>query len=248
MDSLFENKKYWKKRSEKYNKLEWVTQNTYLDNICNVSNLNAKHIVLDVGSGTGAVSNYIKEKVQKVMALDISPDMLREGEWENVSIVNWDIRDVLFGKNIFDIIFARMVFHHITEGLLNALNNCFNYLKTGGKIVVAEAVPPSDEKEIVLWFDTMFKKKEDRITFTASSLTLLLRRVGFHNITVFSYFMNNFSINNWIENSGLPQKKIQEILEIHKNAPNIVKQAYDMKIKDSQINVNSKYIVVVAEK
>ena len=240
--------KYWKERSAKYNNLEWVSCGSYLDNFCTAADLNQDHIVLDIGAGTGVVGNYIKKYTSKVFALDVSSDMLKNGEWRDVSLINWDVRVPLFGKNIFDRITARMVFHHILKDQDKAFENCYNYLKKAGKIIIAEAVPPSSSTLVINWYTDMFEHKEDRITFVPGQLEESLKSAGFLNIQSFFFFMPEFSINNWLDNSGLSQDKISKIIKIHLDSPQEVKDTYDMRINGDNILINSKYTIVVGDK
>ncbi len=239
---------YWKIRSEKYNKLEWVEDGLYIDNLINCSDLNKNHLVLDVGTGTGVVANNIKDKVSFVVALDISIDMLSKGKWDGISFINWDIRESLFSHKIFDRIISRMVFHHILEDIDCAFYKCYNYLKIGGKMVIAEGIPPSNSDLVVNWFSDMFDYKEDRITFAPGQLEKYMNVAGFSKVQSYFFFMSSFSINNWIENSGLHHDKVDNIIKMHLDAPQEVKDAYNMKIDGSNILVDSKYTIVVGEK
>lgn len=243
-----EQSNYWKIRSEKYNNLEWVSDNSYIDNLMNCSDLSKNHLVLDVGTGTGVVTINVKDKVSSVIALDMSNDMLSKGEWDGVSFINWDIKESLFDHNIFDRVIGRMVFHHITENIDHAFCNCYNYLKPGGKMIVAEAIPPSNSDLVVNWFTDMFSHKEDRVTFVSGQLEYHLNITGFSNVESYFFSMSNFSINNWIENSGLSQDKIDNIIKIHLGAPQEVKDAYNMKIDGRNILIDSKYTIVVGKK
>ena len=42
--------------------------------------------------------------------------------------------------------------------------------------------------------------------------------------------MDNFSVKNWLENSGLDTDKQKEIFDMHVNADAKIKNAYNMKI------------------
>jgi len=240
--------RYWEQRSENYNNLEWTINKKYINNLIDCSELSKDHLVLDVGSGTGVVAVNIKNKVSSVFALDISNQMLNKGNWNEISFIKWDIRKPLFDKMVFDRIIARMVFHHILKDIEHAFYRCYNCLKVGGKMIIAEAVPPSSSDLVIRWFSDMFSYKEDRVTFIPGQLEEYLDKVGFLKIKSFFFSMPNFSINNWIVNSGLSQDKINIILKMHIDAPKEVKEAYDMRIDGNNILINSKYTIVVGEK
>lgn len=219
-----ENLRFWHIRSAHYDKLFWVRDKGYLDAIIDMADLSENHMVLDVGTGTGVVANAIKDHVEHVVAIDISHSMLEKGNWQGISVLKWDIGESLFTEGVFDRVIARMVFHHILDNLDRAILRCYDVLGKNGKIVVAEGVPPTDDQEVIDWFTNMFKLKEERRTFTIGELTHSLERNGFKNIEVGIHVMENFSVDNWLSNSGLDQPTQQAIYEMHVNADQRIKR------------------------
>jgi len=238
----------WKIRSANYDKLFWVNDLSYIDIITKLAMLKKDDIVLDVGCGTGVVTNIVKPLVKHVVGIDISDAMLEKGKWNGISIVKWDISEVLFATNIFDKILARMVFHHIRDNLDNVLSNCYNLLKNEGLIVIAEGVPPTDDDEIVNWYTEMFKFKEERRTFRSNEIAQYLKKNGFLDIKQLVYVMKKFSVKNWLKNSGISKGNQNKIMEMHLKAPQEVKDAYDMRIVKDDCLIRTKNIVIVGKK
>jgi len=236
--------KVWDNRAEHYDKLFWTKDEGYLRSIFDVCKFTKDDIVLDVGVGTGAVASKMSEMVNHVIGLDISTMMLGEGRWQGVSTIKWDIRNALFANGIFDVVIGRMVFHHVVKGLDVAVMRCHDALKYGGRIVVAEGIPPSGDPRVTHWYTNMFRIKEDRLTFSENKLADLLTRNRFSNIYTKVYFMRNFSIGNWLKNSGLSVAKQDRIMELHLNAPAVVKKAYAMDIKEGECFVTTKNIII----
>ncbi len=67
----------WKVRSARYNELQWANDDSYLKAITEMADLRTSDFVLDVGTGTGAVANYISPLVDAVIGIDSSADMLQ---------------------------------------------------------------------------------------------------------------------------------------------------------------------------
>ena len=239
---------FWQIRSAKYDKLFWTKDRDYLEEIVRLGDLKKEHMVLDVGTGTGAVKNAIKDHVRHVVAIDSSDDMLEKGRWTGTSIIKWDIGEALFKDSIFDRVFARMVFHHIIDNLDRAVLRCYDLLKENGKICVAEGVPPVDDSDVVDWYTEMFKLKEERRTFTPGQLVNYLRKNGFKNVTPHIHYMENFSIRNWVENSGLEESVQREIINLHRKAPYKIQKVYNMRISEDDCIIRSKNVIVVGEK
>ncbi|MFA6715850.1 MAG: class I SAM-dependent methyltransferase [Victivallaceae bacterium] len=240
--------KFWQIRAAKYDKLFWTKDESYIDLIIKMGDLEKSDLVLDVGTGTGVVGRAIQPFVNHVIGLDNSAAMLEKGDWEGISIVKWDIADRIFKDALFNKIFARMVFHHILENLDKTFIRCYDLLKDGGKLVVAEGVPPSDDPEIIQWYADMFALKEERRVFTKAELEHRFLKNGFKNISTCIHEMNSFNVHNWIMNSGLSKENSDKIIDMHYNAPSKVKDAYNMRITDDTCFIDTQNVIVVGEK
>lgn len=239
---------FWNIRADKYDKLFWTKDASYIDAILKVGQFNKNDIVLDVGTGTGIMARKVKPMVKHIIALDNSTAMLNMGKWEGFSFVKWDIAERIFKDNIFDKVIARMVFHHIFDDLGKVCVRCFDVLKNPGMLIVAEGVPPSDDKEIVEWYTEMFKHKEERRIFSSDKLAKYLVRAGFRDIECHTHIMENFSVCNWVENSGLDEESKKYILDMHRNASPKVKKAYNMSIVGNDCLINTKNIIMTGKK
>jgi ubiquinone/menaquinone biosynthesis C-methylase UbiE len=239
---------FWNIRSARYDKLFWTKDQSYIDMIVKAGQLRPEHVALDVGTGTGAIARAIQPFVEHVVAVDTSNSMLGQGQWGGISVVKVDINECFFADGVFDRVFARMVFHHILDNLDRAVLRCFDVLKPGGRIVVAEGVPPSDSPEVVEWYTEMFKHKEIRRTFTPGQLSGCLARNGFCKVKCHTHLMPHFSIRNWLENSGLELAKQRIIMRMHEEAHPTIKRLYNMRFQGGDCIVRTKSVVVVGEK
>ena len=109
---------FWHIRSEKYDKLFWTKDKSYIEVILDAGDFKKTDIVLDIGTGTGIIANAIKPLAFHVIALDNSISMLEKGKWEGISFIKWDIAERIFHDGLFDKLSARMVFHHIFDEAL----------------------------------------------------------------------------------------------------------------------------------
>lgn len=247
-EDLEETQTFWKIRAANYDKLYWTKDDGYIEEIVRSANLEKDHVVLDVGTGTGVIARAVRGHVRHVIAVDISNAMLSEGEWSGISIIQWDVGESLFADGIFDRVFARMVFHHILDNLDRAVLRSYDLLKWGGKIVVAEGVPPTDDPEVVEWFTEMFRWKEARRTFLPGTLVRALERNGFQNVVFRDYFMQDFSVANWLRHSGLEKSIYERIMRIHKEASPKVKDAYQMRETGDDYILRTRNVIAVGTK
>jgi len=243
-----DHKTFWDIRSEHYDKLYWTKDSDYISAIVAMADPDPQQLVLDVGSGTGIMARAIQPHVQHVVAVDLSDGMLRKGEWSGFSVVRWDISESLFTNALFDRVIARMVFHHVLEGFDRALVRCFDLLKPGGKIVIAEGIPPSSEPDVVDWYTEMFRYKEERRTITKDFLDGSLTDNGFIAVESRIHVNPSFSVKNWLENSGLDPEMQRKVMALHIEAPAKIKELYDMRITADDCVIRTYNLIVRAER
>jgi ubiquinone/menaquinone biosynthesis C-methylase UbiE len=242
------DKHFWNIRARNYDRLYWTKDAGYIKKIIDVAGFTRGDLVLDIGTGTGTMARSIQPYVKHVVGMDFSDSMLKRGRWDGISMVKWDITDGLFRNHLFDKIVGRMVFHHILDNLDRAFLRCYDLLKSRGKLIIAEGVPPGEDPDIVEWYTEMFKHKETRRTFTKSLLVGYFVKNGFKDVRIYKYKMRRFNINNWLVNSGLHKAKQTRILNLHRDAPEKVKAAYRMTIEDGICFVDTDNVIVVGRK
>ena len=108
-----------------------------------------------------------------------------------------------FDSDIFDLVTARMCFHHIAHQE-KAINETVRILKQRGKFVISEGIPPLGVRK---FYTKMFKIKEKRRTYTIDDLVELLESGELKNINIEIHKMPSVSINKWLDNSGLEKIK-----------------------------------------
>ena len=242
-----DREKFWKIRSEKFNNLEWVSETSYLEMFIASGHFKKDDLILDVGTGTGVIAQALSPLVKEVIGLDISQDMFDHNKWNgNKNFIRWDIKVPIFNECVFDKVTARMVFHHIIEGTDNAMDECYRVLKEGGKMILAEGVPPNPE--VKRDYAEIFKLKEERLTFLEEDLLNLMKNSGFKNIRSLTHVMKSFSVRNWLENSGLSTEKQDKIYDLHITGSKFFKEAYNMKIVDGDCLIDTKSLILVGEK
>jgi len=234
----------WQKRSEKYDKLQWTYKNELLLNILKKCEITSSSHVCDVGTGTGTLAQFISPYCKKVDAVDISEDMLKiarlKNNKRNICYHLMNAENLDFKSNTFNCIVSRMCFHHV-DSPLNAIKECYRVLKSNGKIVICEAVPPPGSFN---FYVRMFKLKEKRHVFIPDSLVHLLEQGGFEDIHFVFYNMPRVSIRNWLSNSGLSKQKQDTIFNIWLNSQRYVKEGHNLSVLDNDIFVDWSFLII----
>ena len=106
---------------------------------------------LDIATGAGNMALALALKVKKVVALDITPEMLAEtarraGErgLKNVETVQAPAEQLPFADGSFEIVMVRTAPHHYAD-IHAAVREMARVVKTGGKILMVDTYGPEDD-------------------------------------------------------------------------------------------------------
>ena len=238
----------WPERSETYNNLDWVNNGSTLDAMIQMAGNIDQLKLLDIGTGTGKVLDafYSVYPVSEYYGLDLNDSMMSKIQNRHYKLCIGNVENLnMFKSNCFDIVTARMVIHHV-DNLINAFNEIYRVLKPGGKLILCEGNPPN--RNCIEFYEEMFKYKEKRHTFLMDDLTNLYINAGFEEIWGKVIINKNMSLNNWLENSGVAYENKEIIKRMHYQCPDVVKNAYEMKIINDDMSMTWKFSVICGKK
>ncbi len=108
-------------------------------------------IALDIATGTGHTAFAVGEKVRRVIATDLTPEMLREAEAlrasRRVTNVVFEVADVHalpFASDSFNLITCRRAAHHFSR-IGEALDEIRRVLAPSGRVIVDDRSVPEDD-------------------------------------------------------------------------------------------------------
>jgi demethylmenaquinone methyltransferase/2-methoxy-6-polyprenyl-1,4-benzoquinol methylase len=94
--------------------------------------------LLDVGGGTGRISQYLNEKVDQVFVVDLSLEMLQQANTKGGLLTTCSHSENLpFQSQLFDRIIMIDALHHVCDQEETA-QDLWRVLKDGGRIVIEE--------------------------------------------------------------------------------------------------------------
>jgi len=104
------------------------------------------HDVLEIGCGTGAFARRLAERSEHVLALDLSPEMIRlarerSAQFPNIEFQLADVRELPFPIASFDCIASIATLHHLP--FPEILLKMKAALKPGGALLVLDLFEPA---------------------------------------------------------------------------------------------------------
>ena len=139
--------------------------------------------LVDLGAGDGYLSRAISAQVDKVIAVDISGEMLKELQKKaaqaglaNIQTIESDSCDMPLEDESVDLVCANMFLHHIEEPIM-VLKEMRRILKPGGQVFLAD-LKEHDNKE--------FKEKMHDVWqgFSQNEVREWFLKCGFKNIVL----------------------------------------------------------------
>ena len=138
-------------------------------------------ILVDLGAGDGFISRFAAPFVKKVIAVDISGEMLQElrrkaksGGLRNIETLESDGQDVSLSDSSVDVVCANMYLHHIEQPEV-AIQEMYRIVKPGGRVFLADLYEHSDQELIHKMHDLW-------PGFNPEQLAMLFQKAGFREV------------------------------------------------------------------
>ncbi|MBA2860803.1 ubiquinone/menaquinone biosynthesis C-methylase UbiE [Methanococcus maripaludis] len=176
------SKKYFNNVAEKWDEMRKDFFSDELRNLAySKADIKKGKLAVDMGSGTGFISEGLLKNGLNVIAVDQSEEMLnimkdKFSEYSKIQYINSDIEKLPVEDNFADYVFANMFLHHV-EYPEKAIREMTRILKKGGKLVIIDL----DKHE----FEFLRTEQFDRwMGFDREDLKNWFSNSGLNNIVV----------------------------------------------------------------
>ncbi len=205
-----------------------------LDRMLALAHLRGDETVLDAGCGPGHTALAFAPHVGRVIAVDLSQEMLAEGRRlarergiDNVEFRLGDVEALPFPEGSFDLITSRYSAHHWPHPL-QALREFRRVLRAGprpGRLLLADVVSFDD-----FTLDThvqameLLRDPSHVRDHTVGQWLAMLDRAGFQGEVAFTWALR-LDFASWVARMETPALQVTAIRELLQQAPEEVRQA-----------------------
>lgn len=207
-----------------------------------MADLKESDILLDVATGGGHTANAFAPRVKKVIALDLTQEMLEAAKkyvadqgHSNVQFTQGDAEHLPFKDETFDLVTCRIAPHHFPN-IERFISEALRVLKPNGQLLLDDNVAP--ELDLYDQFYNQIEKLRDYSHFRAWKKTewiQMLEKSGFV-IQEWHRFEKRFVFHSWVNRMGLSQAEIQNLNQIILNSQSSIIEKFDIKIEDQQVH------------
>ncbi len=185
-----------------------------------VDNLDLRHHfeVLDVAAGTGHLSRAIAPSVKRVVALDLTPEMLLHGRREaedaglaNIVFERGIAEDLPYANDSFDLVVSRFSIHHFENPHMQ-IGEMARVCRPGGKVAVIDLVSP-DDAGLAATHNRLERMRDPSHTraLTARELRMVVRNAGLDIRYTVSREIEG-SVDRWLDLSDVAADGRQRII------------------------------------
>lgn len=179
--------------------------------------LRADQRALDVAAGTGHLSRAIAPRVREVIAIDLTPAMLREARLEtakaglsNIRFVEGDAAHLPFPDACMDIVVSRLAIHHFEHPAVQ-LAEMARVCKPGHGVGVVDLLSPDDESQVEIYNQLERLRDPSHTTaFTRAQMAAAMEAAG---IVLSSTDTRDIVVDaeRWMEMTGTPAQAAEAI-------------------------------------
>ena len=186
-----------------------------------VDNLDLRHHfdVLDVAAGTGHLSRAIAPCVRRVVALDLTPEMLLHGRREakdagltNIVFECGIAEGLPYPNESFDLVVSRFSIHHFEDPPIQ-IGEMARVCRPGGRVAVIDLVSP-DDAGLAATHNRLERVRDlsHARALSARELTIVVRNAGLKILRTVSREVE-VSVDRWLDLTAVTTDRRRTIIE-----------------------------------
>ncbi len=203
--------------------------------------LQPSHLILDVATGGGHTAAAFSPRVRKVVASDLTPEMVREArtlaaerKCDNMAFVAADAESLPFAPETFDRISCRIAPHHFPD-LPAAVGEILRVTRPGGLVGIIDSVVPDDP--VLDAFLNGIEKVRDPShvrSYRVEEWNAVLQGGGLFLLHV-SRTWKEHLFAEWVSRTGQPPEIQREIESLFLNAFPKAREYYRVRVEEGRV-------------
>jgi ubiquinone/menaquinone biosynthesis C-methylase UbiE len=220
-----------------------------------MAEVTGQEVLLDIATGGGHTANAFAPLVKRVIAVDITAEMLeaakkfiKENGHQNVEFVLGDAEQLPFSAESFDIVTCRIAPHHFPHVDL-FIKEVHRVLKPDGQFLLDDNVVP-ELKEYDQFYNTI-EKIRDYSHFRAWKKSEWIHKIEDSGLEVFEWhrFEKTFRFDSWCANMNLSDMEKNQLTKFILESSDKIKNKFRILIQDEKIiSFNGEAIILKALK
>jgi SAM-dependent methyltransferase len=215
-------------------------------------------VLLDVGTGAGHTALAFAPAVARVVALDLTPEMLAEVRRNaarlgirNVRVQRGAAEALPFAGASFTLVTCRMTTHHFAA-LDAAVGEMARVLAPGGRVLIVDTMVPEDaelDRQIneIEWLRDPshvrnYRPSEWRAMLAAAGLRVVEAEVGYHDEG------GGMDFAAWTQRIGTPPERVATLVRLFRTAEPRLAETLQIAVDGEAIRFALPRLTVVAAK
>lgn len=206
-----------------------------------ISGVNSDVILLDIATGGGHVANTFAPLVKKVIALDLTPEILLQAKHfiaknghSNVEFIEGDAEALPFSDHSFDYVACRIAAHHFPN-VNQFIKEVNRVLKPDGYFLLIDNVVP-ENKELDQFYNEI-EKQRDPSHYRAWKKTEWIRFLEESDFTI-EYMIRHekrFNFNDWYDRMQQDHELKEELQQWMIGSKDKIKNHFKIKIVENKV-------------
>jgi len=244
---------FFSKHAWSYTKSEGHARGVDLSALIASLKLEGGEVALDVAAGTGFTAMELARRVKRVIAMDVTPEMLREAErlageggFTNIVFKQGDALSIPFPDEVFDVVTTRRAAHHFPN-IQKFLRESRRALKDNGRLGVVDMSPIEETQGFVNMIERMRDPTYNR-ALTPTEWETEVTQAGF-DVVHKEIFTEEVTLEKWLYPVKPDSSEAEAVKDAWSKASQDVREL--LKIKENpadEISWLKHRIVLVARK
>ncbi|MDY7222882.1 class I SAM-dependent methyltransferase [Halalkalibacterium halodurans] len=229
------------KSAERYVTSQIHARGSDLAKLMQIAALKGNEEVLDVATGGGHVANAFAPFVKKVVAFDLTEDILKvarafiEGNGhQQVEYVQGDAEQLPFTDERFHIVTCRIAAHHFPNPA-SFVSEAYRVLKKGGQLLLVDnSAPENDAFDVFYNYVEKERDYSHHRAWKKSDWLKMLEEAGFE-LEELHCFHKTFIFEDWCDRMNVTTEKKQELSDFIKSKPTEYYQKFKIVVEDGRV-------------